>query len=1040
MRVQVRFALLALLVGALVAVSASVAQASVEIEKFVGVNCAEGFEHCGEKSTGKTDAFGTPLDETVEPSPEESEEQGYRQAGGHVPFGVTDFTVKHSGSYSAGTAIPNQVVTHVRVDVAAGLATSPAAVPQCTMAEFTGSEVGPFFTAPSCKTGGGPHGTGPESTVIGEESATVYVAGVGDVVLKGTLYNLVQPEPPAKARASYFGAALALPKPLTESLTGGFTGQLYAHTIVEGNVEWAKEAKGTNAGDYHDYFEVTVAPTLPLIRSRQLDYGQAGNGAFITNATSCPGDNTTQLSLEGVANGTKEEVEERLAAGTREEGKEPYTTLFGLDNCGLPPFNPTFTLGSSSSTSDAPDGITTEVALPHFPEEEVDSSQLKTATIKLPEGMTLNPSAAAGLTACTPAQAHIHELPAGVGCAESSKLGTVELEVPTLPAGSLKGNVYLGGPEGGGAITKPPYTIYVDAESARYGVSVRLKGEVVPNEATGQLTTTFNENPEQPFTSIKLQFNSGNLAPIANPLSCTTGNVEGVFSPVTLTADKTSKSSFTTTGCASTIPFAPVQGTSDQTSNAGAATSFTVSLTRPEGNQYLSHVSTTLPPGLVGRIPTVPLCPAAQAAAGTCEAASAIGSANVLSGAGVTPFALSGTAYLTGPYNGAPYGIDVQVPVVAGPFNLGSALTRLGIYVNQTTGQVTAAGYLPSIVYGGVPTRLRQVSINVNRQGFMTNPTNCGTLATESTLTGSLGASATVSTPFQVGNCNALAFKPTFKAVTGAKTSKANGASLETTINAPAGQANFKSVTVQLPKQLPSRLTTLQKACPEATFAANPSNCPSGSFVGGVRANTPVLPDKMKGPAILVSHGGQAFPDLDLILEADGVRVILVGNTNIKNGITTTKFAATPDVPVSSITVNLPIGSHSAVTAFGNVCAQPLIMPTTMVAQNGLTIKQNTRISVPGCGVRIVGHKVIGNIAYLTVATPASGRISGSGSSVATVYRHLGSAVKATTLKIPLSRGGQRRGRPFHVKLRVGYVPTQRSRGSSAASVTVTFR
>jgi hypothetical protein len=245
---------------------------------------------------------------------------------------------------------------------------------------------------------------------------------------------------------------------------------------------------------------------------------------------------------------------------------------------------------------------------------------------------------------------------------------------------------------------------------------------------------------------------------------------------------------------------------------------------------------------------------------------------------------------------------------------------------------------------------------------------------------------------------------------------------------------------VQLPKQLPSRLTTLQKACPEATFAANPSNCPSGSFVGGVRANTPVLPDKMKGPAILVSHGGQAFPDLDLILEADGVRVILVGNTNIKNGITTTKFAATPDVPVSSITVNLPIGSHSAVTAFGNVCAQPLIMPTTMVAQNGLTVKQNTRISIPGCGVRIVGHKVIGNIAYLTVATPAAGRISGGGSSVATVYRHLGSAVKATTLKVPLSRGGQRRGRPFHVKLRVGYVPTQRSRGSSAATVTVTFR
>jgi hypothetical protein len=188
-----------------------------------------------------------------------------------------------------------------------------------------------------------------------------------------------------------------------------------------------------------------------------------------------------------------------------------------------------------------------------------------------------------------------------------------------------------------------------------------------------------------------------------------------------------------------------------------------------------------------------------------------------------------------------------------------------------------------------------------------------------------------------------------------------------------------------------------------------------------------------------VSHAGAAFPDLDLVLQANGVRVILVGNTDIKNGITTTKFASTPDVPVSSITVNLPLGEHSALAAFGNMCTQPLIMPTTMVAQNGLTIKQNTRINPVGCGVQIVGHKVIGNTAYITVAAPAAGRISGSGPSLATVYRHLGSATQATTLKVPLSRGGQRRGRPFRVRLRVGYVPTQRRRGNSAATVTVTF-
>jgi hypothetical protein len=1010
MRVHARFSLLALLAGALIAVAAPAAAQAAEVLKiggFVAVNCKSNAEQAGSEECAQQGS--EPFREPSEPSKPAGELEGYTVAGGHVPNGITDFKIATIGDYATGEAIPLALVKHIRTDVAPGLATNPTAVPQCTLAEFGTTEVVKgLYGAPTCNA----------DTIIGKNKVVVYGGEVGgkptDIPLEGTVYNLV----PAEGRASEFGVAL-------DATNLGAAG-LFAHTLIEGNVEWGKEAKGTDQGDYHDYFEINVNPELPLIRSRLLFNGRSG-GNFLTNATSCPGHNTTTLKLTDVE-------------GTTVEGN--YTTPVTLKGCENVPFEPTFSLTPGSTGSDQTDGLSAEVGVPqHAGAEELNSSQLKTAVIKMPEGMTLNPSAAAGLTACTPAQAHIHELPAGVGCAGSSEIGTVSLEVPTLPAGSLTGKVYLGGPEGGGAITKPPYTVYVDAESPRYGVSVRVEGEVVPNEATGQLTTIFKNNPEQPFTSVKLQLKSGALAPIANPLTCNSVSAEGKFLPYTLTAEKSviASPAFTPTGCANPIPFAPTQGTADQTSNAGAATSFTVNLTRPEGNQYLSHVSTTLPPGLVGRIPTVPLCPEAQAAAGTCEAASAIGTANVLSGSGPTPFALSGTAYLTGPYNGAPYGIDVQVPVIAGPFNLGSALTRLGIYVNETTGQVTVAGYLPSIVYGGVPTRLRQVSINVNRQGFMSNPTNCGVLKTESTVTGSLGASATLSTPFQVGNCTALAFKPAFKAATLAKTSKKYGASLETTINQPAGESNIKSVTVQLPKQLPSRLTTLQKACPEATFKANPYTCPAGSFVGGVRANTPVLPSKLKGPAILVSHGGAAFPDLDLLLEGDGVRVILVGNTNIKNGITTTTFATTPDVPVSSITVNLPLGEHSALAAFGNVCAQPLILPTTIVGQNGATVKQNTKATATGCGVRIVGHKVIGGTAYITVATPAAGRISGSGSSLATVYRHIGGAVKATTLKVPLSRNGQRRGRPFKVKLRVGYVPTQRSRGNSASTVTVTF-
>jgi hypothetical protein len=208
--------------------------------------------------------------------------------------------------------------------------------------------------------------------------------------------------------------------------------------------------------------------------------------------------------------------------------------------------------------------------------------------------------------------------------------------------------------------------------------------------------------------------------------------------------------------------------------------------------------------------------------------------------------------------------------------------------------------------------------------------------------------------------------------------------------------------------------------------------------VGGVRANTPLLPAKMTGPAILVSHANLAFPDLDLVLQGNGVRVILVGNTDIKKGITITKFATTPDVPVSSVTVNLPIGTHSSLTAFGSLCAKPLLMPTTLVGWNGTTIKQNTRILVRGCPVKIARRRVRGNAAFVTVETFAGGRVSGSGGGLASVFRRVRGPAKIT-LRVPLSRSGQRHGRPFRTRVRVGFVPSSRSEHASLAFAPVTF-
>jgi hypothetical protein len=1074
MRSNVRFALLAPLIGAILAVSApAAAQAAVGIEKFVGVNCGVGHEGCGEKVVG-ADIFGGELEETVEPTEAQSATEGYRQAGGRVPYGITDFMVTHTTGagkeYKEGKAIPTGVVTHVRVDVAPGLATSPAAVPQCTQAEFGETEAIPgtgFYLAPKCKTGTGAHGTGPESTVIGEEKATVFVQPLAeeghppDVALKGVLYNLVQPE----GRSAEYGAALALPIPLTAGilekagvLPPAATEQYYSHTIVEGNVEWGKEAKGTGEADYHDYFEVKVSPNLPLIRSRQLDYGTTGNGAFITNATKCedPRNQITHLTLEGVNIGTEAEIKKSLESGTREVAKKEYKTLLGLNNCGLVLFAPTTALLPETTQQDQPDGVTTDLAVPHTAANEIDSSQLSASTFTLPEGMTFNPSAAAGLEACTAAQARIHSPVFGVACPEKSKIGTVSLNVPTLPevpGGILAGNIYLGGEGESASITKPPFTVYVNAESTRYGVDVRLKALATPDETTGRVTVTFTEAPEQPFSDIKLALTKGALAPVANPLACGPATSHASFAqfanptmlaspPITpFTVDSNGKEG----ACASPPPFVLTQSTINQApGTAGAATSYTLNVGRTDGQQYLSQIKTTLPEGLVGLIPTVTQCAEAEANAGTCPATSKIGAVGVTAGAGPTPYGFTGSVYLTGPYNGAPFGLSVVVPAVAGPFSLGNVVTRGTLTVNPYTARVTATTAVPTI-YKGIPLRMKSISVNINKQGFLLNPTNCSTLNTESTLSGTIapnlaaGVTQNLSSPFQVNACGGLSFKPSFKSKTSAKTSKANGASLETTLNIGAGQTNFKSVMVQLPKQLPSRLTTLQKACPEAVFATNPYNCPSGSFVGGARANTPTLPGKLQGPAIFVSHGGAAFPDLDLVMEANGVRVILVGNTKISNGITTTTFASPPDVPVSSITVNLPIGGHSAVTANGSLCINPLTMPTTMIGQNGFKVTQKTKITVAGCGVRIAGKKVIGNTAYITVQTYSAGRISGSGSNLKTVYRKLSKAQKTATLKVPLSNGGLRRGKPLKVKLRVGFVPKTKSVGNSASTTTVVF-
>jgi hypothetical protein len=843
--------------------------------------------------------------------------EAYTQAAGHPPVGLTGFEFNHKHGLAGEE--PEGAVKNIRVDLPPGLAGNPEALPKCSVAAFQSDECKP-------------------DTQVGTTELTAF-DGVNDLTVSGAVYNLEQPP----GLALDFGIHVAV-EPLVS-----------VHIYLEGHVSWSS--------DFHEYFEIHNVPKegellgkkvpLAVLKSKLIFNGRAGMGDFLTLPSECSATTTSYLEVESW------------------EGQISRTqthTPVGVEGCGKVPFKPTAEVKPETAQSDEPDGAVTEVKVPqNAGPEEINTADIKDARVILPEGLTLNPSAARGLQACTAAEIAI----GGTGpvlCPPASKVGTVAIETD-LPPGSLAGNVYLGSP-GGGPITEPPYTIYLDAESG-YGVSVRLKGSIEPNAGTGRLEATFAENPRLPFSDLVLRLDGGAQAPLANPLVCGSAPVEALFTPYTGTPEALSSTPFVTAGCPTPLPFSLAQSTVNSSPDAGAYTSYTLNLGREEGQQYLAQVKTVLPPGLLGAIPSVPLCGEPQAGEGMCASASRIGTATASVGAGPEPLAFSGPVFLTGPYGGAPYGLSIPVAATAGPFDLGGGpcdcvLARATVGVDPYTGRVIAAGALPTIVKG-VPLRLRNLSVAVDRPNFLFNPTNCGALATDSTLTSTFGATQSPSSPFGVVNCNALAFKPSFTASTRAHTSRAHGAYLQVNLVQGPRQANIRSVVAQLPRRLTTRLTTLQKACPAATFAADPLNCPAGSKVGSAAVATPVLPSKLTGFAYLVSHGGAAFPDLDLVLEGSGVRVILVGNTNIAtNGITTSTFAAIPDVPVSTFTLDLPTGRNSVLGANAKLCGHRLLMPTTITAQDGAQIKQNTRISVSGCRrkahrrrrIRSHGHRI----------------------------------------------------------------------------------
>ncbi|HTZ64511.1 MAG TPA: hypothetical protein VMB51_10430 [Solirubrobacteraceae bacterium] len=749
----------------------------------------------------------------------------------------------------------------------------------------------------------------------------------------------------------------------------------------DGSRGWACLREGAEAYEGETCQPPDPRPTVPLL----------------TLPTSCTGPLSTELqgtAWNGEPIGGRFTLKNALGS-----------PLPALENCAALPFEPSLEIqpdqaaeeqeGHSgepasvepTTSASTPTGLKATVTVAQegtLSETELADADVNSAQVTLPAGLLLNPAAAGGLQACSEQQIGYQGPPAEPdplepgasqpqqfnnskpACPAASKIGTVQINTPLLSE-ELRGSVYLATPAPNGEPGQNPFdsliALYILAENETLGLRVKLAGQGELDERTGQITTSFKTTPQVPFERLTLQLFGGPRGSLTTPPACGSYTATSAFTSWSgAQAQPEAKPSFQITSgpaghaCpAGSLPFTPSFQAGSTSSQAGAFTSFTLQLTNPDGDQSLSGLSMHLPAGVAAQLAHVTPCPEPQASRNECGSESLVGSSLAGSGLGPDPVELPGQVYLTGPYQNAPFGLAVVTPAVAGPFNLGDVTVRSRIDVDPHTAQVTITSDPFPLFVKGVPVDLKQIQVQVNRPDFEYNPTNCRAMSIEGALGGSEGASASLSTPFQASGCQDLPFKPGVKGATRGATSKADGASLALTFKSQPGEAHVAKTILTIPATLPARLTTIQKACVAATFEVNPAACGEGSDIGTAVVHTPVLKNPLIGPIYLVSHGNAAWPDAELVLQGEGVEVILDGQTAIKKGVTTSSFLSVPDAPFESVQATLPEGPHSALTTnlplkdHYSLCGQKLTIPTALTGQNGTAVNETVKVNIEGC-------------------------------------------------------------------------------------------
>ncbi len=725
--------------------------------------------------------------------------------------------------------------------------------------------------------------------------------------------------------------------------------------------------------------------------------------AFLTNPTDCSGPSSARVEVDSWEN----------PGVWSEKTSVVYPDLKG---CSGLSFAPHFVLHPQSSSADTPSDYEANLTIPQGTgvSPAIATATLKNARVTLPAGLTLSPSAANGLTGCAPAgpeginigsgdighagqdlgNPEATELgaghPGGNGsryddgiyhtaaghCPDSSKVGSVEVKSSLLEE-PLVGSVFVARPNcspcsDADAQDGNLYGIYLEAEAPKAGVIIKLEGRVSADPQTGQLTATFKENPELPFEELRLNFEGGNLAPLANPQTCGTKTTETDFTPWSTpqTPDATPKDSFAIDsganggGCISSegqAPNAPKFEAGTSNPLAGAYTPFVLKVSREDGSQRLERLNLSLPPGLTGKLAGIPYCSNAQiAAAGgrsgaetlassSCPSASEIGKVTVGAGPGTKPYHVHGRVYLAGPYEGAPLSLAIVTPAVAGPFDLGTVVVRSALFVNEETAQITAKSDPIPRILDGTPLDVRSIALELNRNQFTLNPTNCEAMNITGSAVSTTGNVAPLTNHFQVAGCKGLGYHPTLKLQVKGAVKRTGHPAFKAVVTFPhkEAEANTARIQVGLPKSLFLDQGNLNKVCKQAELKA--ATCPASSIYGKVKAWTPILEKPLEGPVYLGVGYGYKLPALVTDLNGQ-VRILAHGkiDTTKQHGLRTT-FEVVPDAPISRLVLEMKGGKkYGLLENSENLCRAPQQANARLVAQNGIVAQLHPKIT-SGC-------------------------------------------------------------------------------------------